>query len=69
MSAVWQQLRFWSPTLGTDAVRLSVVDDRGGEFYRIIPAVVGRKYREERDRVLDELEDAIASGAEPGEVA
>jgi hypothetical protein len=66
--SVYQEHRRYSVTLGCDAVRLSLVDDRGGEFYRVVPAVRGKKWREERDRVLDEIEDAIAAGCDPGEV-
>lgn len=54
--------------LGCDAVRLSMVDAHGGEFWRVIPRESGAAYREARDAALDEIEDAIAAGVEPGEV-
>lgn len=61
--------RFWSPTLGGNAVRLSMADDHGGEHWRIIP-IDGNaeKYRKDRDAALDTIEDAIARGDDPGEV-
>lgn len=61
--------RYWSPTLGMPAVRLSMADDHGGEFWRIIPVDgSSAKYREDRDAALDAIEDAIARGDDPGEV-
>jgi hypothetical protein len=61
--------RFWSPTLGVEAVRLSMVDEHGAEFYMIVPADRGaREWRQERDRALDVIADAIDAGAQPGEV-
>ena len=60
-------------------MRLSMVDARGGEFYRIILVQSGfvrdddgkrvPRYRADRDRALDAIEGAIARGDEPGEVA
>ncbi len=67
--SVYSEYRHWSPTLGCDAVRLSMVDERGGEFYRIIPVVSGRGWRAARDEALEVIEDAIIRGAEPGEVS
>ena len=79
----YHEYRYWSPTLGGDAVRLSMVDKRGGEFYRIILVSSGfvrdddgkrvSRYRVERDRALDAIEDAVRrsdqhGGDEPGEV-
>jgi hypothetical protein len=62
-------MRFWSPLLGSPAVRLSMVDDRGGEFYSIIAVDRSAKaYRAARDRALDAIEEAIYRGDEPGEV-
>ena len=60
-------------------MRLSMVDARGGEFYRIILVSSGfvrdddgkrvPRYRADRDRALDAIEVAMARGDEPGEVA
>lgn len=74
----FREHRFWSPMLGCDATRLSMTDARGGEFFKIIPVQSGvaldrdgkrvPRYRVDRDAALDAIEDAVASGQEPGEV-
>jgi hypothetical protein len=66
----YREYRHYSPTFGMNAVRLSMVDWHGGEFWRII-AIDGNaeKYREDRDLALDAIEDAIARGDDPGEVS
>jgi hypothetical protein len=66
--AFYRAFHFYSPLMGCEAVRLSMVDARGGEFYRIVPRSDGKAWRDVRDRELDLIEDAIAGGAEPGEV-
>ena len=66
--SVYREMRFWSPVLGCDAARLSMVDERGGEFWRVVPVSGGKAWREARDRALDAIEDAVARGDEPGEV-
>lgn len=38
------------------------------EYFCIIPASDGRRYRERRDEALDLIEMAIRQGCEPGEV-
>jgi len=66
---LYSEHSFWSPMFGAPAVRLSMVDDRGGEFWRVIERdQSAKRYREARDLVLDEIEAAISRGAEPGEV-
>ncbi len=60
---------FWSPTLGTDAVRFSVPDAHGREYYSIRPIHgAGKSLRELREHVALRIHDAIESGTEPGEV-
>lgn len=66
--SVFREHRFWSPLFGCDAARLSMVDDRGSEFFRVVPVVSGKGWREARDAALDEIESAIMRGEEPGEV-
>lgn len=64
----------WSPTLGCEAARISLVDgDRGGEYWRVVPVDVERdgkrlRWSEWRAEVLEDLTAAIEAGAEPGEV-
>jgi len=76
----YREYRFWSPTLGREAVRLSVVGGAEAarfhgsgvvtqEYFAIIPAdETGRKYRDRRNAALAALDAAIAVGRERGEV-
>lgn len=41
---------------------------RGGEFFVIIKADDGRRYREKRDEALSMIKEAIEAGLEPGQV-
>ena len=49
-------------------IRVSMVNDRFGEYFMFIPADEGRKYRERRDEALETLQGAINAGLDPGEV-
>lgn len=66
--SVFREHRFWSPIFGCDAVRLSMVDSRGSEFFKVVAAPEGKAYRQMREDVLDEIEAAVLRGDEPGEV-
>ena len=61
------ELQYWSPTLGCDAVRLSVAGDDGQEFFIITEMLTGRAYREMRQRAFVLLCEAIDSGQAPGQ--
>lgn len=67
MSA-YHEFTFWSPWLDCEAVRVSMANASGQEFYRIIPRENGKRWRERRTEALDIIETAIAQGCEPGEV-
>lgn len=62
------EYRFWSPVLGEDAVRVSMFDDRGGEFFMVVPDRGSREYRLARFEAAEALDQAINEGLEPGEV-
>lgn len=64
----YSEFKFWSAMLGCDASRISMCNDRFGEFYMIIPDEGGRKYKEARDHALEAIESAISLGLDPGEV-
>lgn len=64
----FREFRFWSPIMDCDAIRISMPGPLGGEFFSIIPAADGRRYRERREEALAMIELAIRSGLEPGEV-
>lgn len=69
MSLTYRALRFWSPTTGCNAVRLSMYDARGGEHYAVIPqAGTGMQNKEARFAALDAIADAIEQGRDPGAV-
>lgn len=65
---LYREFRFFSAALDADAVRLSMTDDRGQEYYAIVEAAVGRRWRERREAALARIEDAIALGYAPGEI-
>ena len=73
--SVYHVFRYWSPTLGCEAaqVMLQREDGKGGlrpgVWWKTVPVGGAKAFREERDRALDEIEAAIARGADPGEVA
>ncbi len=65
----YRQFRFYSPTLDAEAVRLSMADEAGQEYYMIVAASeAGKRWRERRDEALAALDDAISRRHEPGEV-
>jgi len=59
---------FWSPVLGEDAVRVSMFDDRGGEFFMVVADRGAREYRQARLDAAEAIDQAIREGLEPGEV-
>lgn len=64
-----QEYFFWSPLLGEDAVRFSVFDSHGKEFFAIVPLISpGMRLRESRQQWAELIHDAMIAGNEPGEV-
>ena len=54
---------------GGEVARISMTDDRGGEFFVHISAETrGRAFRDEKDRAIEAIMTAIEAGLEPGEV-
>lgn len=49
-------------------VRISMSNERGGEYFVMIPADDGKSYRAQRETALIMIEQAIQAGLEPGEV-
>ena len=67
--STYQALRLFSITAGCDIVRISMCDDKGGEFFANIPDDSGFKVmRQRREDALDLIMDAIARGDDPGEI-
>ena len=66
---IYQRLDYWSPTLGCEVSRISMVDKNGDEYFVTIPRESGRQFREAKDKALDALEEAIGDDTRgPGEV-
>ena len=64
----YQEIRFYSPTIGAPVTRLSMADERGREYFSTIPRnVSGKTYRDNKERALNAIMDAM-TGHEPGEV-
>jgi hypothetical protein len=69
MSPGHRAFRFYSPTLDAEAVRLSMADEAGREYYMIVAAdEAGRRWRERKEEALAAIDDAIARGDGAGEV-
>lgn len=65
----YSEFRFYSPIMDAEAIRISMPGKRpNSEFFRIIRADDGRRYRERRDEALTLIQMAIEGGYEPGEV-
>lgn len=63
------EYHFWSPTLGTDAVRFSLYDEHGQEYFCIRPMTgLGQSLRDLREHSALRIHEAMEQGAEPGEV-
>lgn len=51
-----------------EVTRLSLCDDRGGEFFCLIPRDGrAKKWRAVRDKVLEDLQSEIQAGSQPGQ--
>lgn len=66
--STYSEMFFYSPMLDSEAVRISMWNEAGGEFFQIIPLMSGRVYRERRSQALSYIEEAIRLGLQPGEV-
>lgn len=66
--SVYREFRFFSPLDDAESVRLSVADDQGREYFAIIEAGYGKRWRERRNTALGTIEDAIEAGLPPGEI-
>lgn len=64
----YHEFRSYSPLHDCVMVRISVFDARDAEFFMLIPESAPKRYRERRDRALQDIDYAIEHGLEPGEV-
>jgi len=60
------QYRYWDPVLGENAVRLSLYDRHGQEYFRIVPRERSAKgWRKVRDSILETLYMEIPEDLRP----
>lgn len=59
---------FWSPILGADAVRLSMVNAEGSEYFAIIERLEGRAWQDRKREACEALKQAIDEGVRAGEI-
>jgi hypothetical protein len=65
----YASFRFYSAELDAEAVRISVADERGAEYFAIVEAGSGKRWLERRDTALDAIQYAMQSGWPAGCVA
>jgi hypothetical protein len=63
-----REFNFWSPILGADAVRLSMVNERGEEYHCIIERLEGSAWKAAKTEACEALQQAIDEGVKPGEI-
>ena len=64
----YHEFHHYSVIHDCDAVRLSVFDPQGSEFYMILPIDTAAGYRRTRQDALEIISEAIAMHLDPGEV-
>ena len=65
---LFSEFQYYSLLHDREMIRISMVNERNGEFFTYIPADDGRRYRERRDQALGTIQSAIEAGLDPGEV-
>jgi hypothetical protein len=64
-----REYTFWSMFLDQEAVRLSIYDDHGAEYFVIIPKYqAGMKYRELREEWAHKILTHMEAGNGPGDI-
>lgn len=63
------EFRYFCPFRDCEIVRLSTADADGREYFSLIEASEGKRWRETREEALEKIEQAIHLGWPPGEVA
>jgi len=66
--STYQEFRAYSPFYDAVMARISMTDERGGEFFALIPAMSGKSYRKAKAEALEMIGEAMAQGCQPGEV-
>lgn len=71
MRSDYSAYSYWSPLLGEHAVRLSLFDQHGREFFAIVENPGGQggaEFRKRREAALNRIDVAMSAGRDPGEV-
>jgi hypothetical protein len=64
----YQEYRYYSLVHDADVARLSMFDKDRQEFFATVPTRNGRQWRAVRNAVLDQIEECMNAGYDPGEV-
>ena len=64
----YAEYRYWDVNLDSYAARVSMADDRGSEFYMIVPKSNPKTFRREVSRAVEAIAMAIEQGCNPGRV-
>lgn len=64
----YQQFISWSPTFGGECARISMANERGEEYYALLPFTEGREFTALRKRAVEVLTEAMEAGIEAGEI-
>lgn len=64
-----REFRYFCPFRDCEIVRLSAADTEGREYFALIEASEGKRWRAAREAALEKLDEAIQWGWPPGEVA
>lgn len=69
MTLAYQEFFSYSPLTDARMARISMFNGHGHEFFRMIPAGHGKRYREARLAAVEMIAEAMNSrDAQPGEV-
>jgi hypothetical protein len=63
-----REFHFWSPLMGRDAVRLSMANERGEEYFALVPDLDGPAWRKLKQEAWEALSEAIEADMKPGEI-
>lgn len=64
----WSISRAYDPYIDGVMLRISMANERGDEYFKRVPFPGAKEYKRARDEALDEIEEAMARGDDPGEL-
>ena len=64
----YTEYRYWDVNLDSYAARVSMADDRGMEFYMIVPKENPKRFRSAIAEAVEAIDMAIEQGCAPGRV-